>query len=553
MDFTEVYSDTVCTVSAAARSGSTRQVRRLIQSGRSVDVKDNRGWNSLHEAAAAGTDGCVKEILKAAAALPCGLRSFLNSVTHEGESACFLAAQNGHLSVIKLLLKAKADVNQQTNDLSCPLYAAVDRGHADIVQLLIYVGAEVNRTHTASSWTCLHQAVYKGHSGIVRLLSEVSDLEAVDDHRITPLFVSAQYGKFESLRILIAAGASVNCQTQDGATPLLISSQEGHGACVDLLLENGADPNRSCGYDWPQLPLHAAAQFGHIEILKRLMAVTDRACDCAPGQVSPLFLAVHNNQSEVVEVLLKEGFSPDAQDCEQLLALKSPLSLALLQANNTPRGSLETVKLLLAAGASLHKESWNQVLNSDKADLLRLVLDFRSVPGSSPRGQSSEGRAEAERRELTELEMTELLDECVKCGETGEIWLPLLLSAGLEPDLLLQTDLFKEAPSSVLNLLLEFVNWSCLSPGLKLVLDQRRVEKTWKSLPLFDSVPSLCHLCRIRVRTVLGSAPLMRTTVVQRLPVPVPLHHFLQFRDIQPSVSVDLKDTDNTKPGLSRD
>lgn len=59
-------------------------------------------------------------------------------------------------------------------------------------------------------------------------------------------------------------GANVNTQAADLATPLLIASQEGHQACVDFLLDHGADPNVACSHDWPQLAIHAAAEFGHI-------------------------------------------------------------------------------------------------------------------------------------------------------------------------------------------------------------------------------------------------------------------------------------------------
>lgn len=63
MDFTECYGDTVSSVAAAARSGCRRRVRRLIKRGFSVDCRDNRGWNALHEAAAGGSRGCVQELL----------------------------------------------------------------------------------------------------------------------------------------------------------------------------------------------------------------------------------------------------------------------------------------------------------------------------------------------------------------------------------------------------------------------------------------------------------------------------------------------------------
>lgn len=164
----------------------------------------------------------------------------------------------------------------------------------------------------------------------------------------------------------------MNHQATDLATPLLIASQEGHQACVDLLLDNGADPNAACSRLWFQLAIHAAAQFGHLRykfsvllwgrctycfdthsstdlvydiyilcfpplsVLSRLIAVTDRGCDTGNNMVSPLYLAVSSNQYQCVEVLLKEGFSPDAQDCSDFLGLSSPLSLALSSTSHKP-------------------------------------------------------------------------------------------------------------------------------------------------------------------------------------------------------------------------
>lgn len=48
-----------------------------------------------------------------------------------------------------------------------------------------------------------------------------------------------------------------------------------------------------------------------------------------------------------------------------------------------------------------------------------------------------------------------------------------------------------------------------------------------------DSITCLSHICRLQVRAVLGPDVLMRTDVIQQLPVPPLLHSFLQFRDIR--------------------
>ncbi|KAM6897537.1 ankyrin repeat and SOCS box protein 3 [Xenentodon cancila] len=532
MDFTECYADAVSSVAAAARSGLRRRVRGLIRRGCSLDCRDNRGWSALHEAAAAGSQGCVQEILSAVSGgSPRGARAYVNSLTHEGESACYLAARRGHLAVVRLLLKAHADINQLTNDLSCPLYAAVDNGHQDVVKVLVSKGAEVNGTHTASCWTCLHQAVYKGHGGIVRILVSVCNLEARDDHDISPLFVAAQYGQEECLEVLITAGAGVNSQAADLATPLLIASQEGHRACVDLLLEHGADPNMSCSREWPQLPIHAAAEFGHVSILRRLIDVTDRRCGHSDGMVSPLYVAVHAHQSGSVEMLLKEGYSPDAQDCTRSLGLRSPLSLALRSTPDQPCS--DSVKLLLAAGATLSEEDWRHAFATDRTELLQLILEHRWIgrPGAFTRECSTPHHLGKMLLRLQELR--EMLCVALSQAEFASCWLSVLLRTGLDPSLLLQPHMLEQADGEALNYLLQFVNWSTLAPPLKRVLDQRRAEETWDPHSHFESMPRLSHICRLQVRDVLGPDLLMRTDVVQQLPVPPPLHHFLSFRDIE--------------------
>ncbi|KAK0135691.1 Ankyrin repeat and SOCS box protein 3 [Merluccius polli] len=524
MDFSESYSDTVSSVAAAARSGRGDAVRRLIRGGCSVDARDNRGWDALHEAAAAGSRECVVELLSAAGS-SCGRRSYVNSLTHKGESALYLAAKRGHMAVTRLLLKAHADINQCTDDLSCPLFAAVDGGHKEVVQLLVSKGAEVNGTHTACCWTCLHHAVYKGYRDIVCILICVCHLEAVDDHNITPLFVAAQYGRHECLEILVGAGADVNAQADDLATPLMLASQEGHERCVEILVEHGADPNLACSREWPQLPIHAAAEFGHCRILERLMAITDRVCDQGEGMVSPLYMAV-KKPSQSMALLLREGYSPDGQDCNHILGFRSPLSFSL--------------SLTPTAGARLNEDDWMHALALENTELLELILQHRRIPDP---GQRSGAPVASDRPPgaavlLSLGELRGLVCVALSAVRHAPRWLPRLLQAGLEPSLLLQPNMLEDADGDVLNYLLAFVNWSTLCPPLKLILDHRLEAKSWSPHACFESVPCLSHLCRLKVREVMGWAASSTTAAVQQLPVPSLLHHYLQFSEIQPPPGV---------------
>lgn len=72
----------------------------------------------------------------------------------------------GHLSVLKTLVKAGANVNHPTKTNSTPLRAACFNGRLDIVKYLIDHQADINIPNTFNN-TCLMIASYKGHLDIV--------------------------------------------------------------------------------------------------------------------------------------------------------------------------------------------------------------------------------------------------------------------------------------------------------------------------------------------------------------------------------------------------
>ncbi|XP_062859737.1 ankyrin repeat and SOCS box protein 3 isoform X2 [Trichomycterus rosablanca] len=492
MNFTECYQDTCSAVALAVRRGDSRQLQRLLKKGYSVDVKDNRGWNALHEAAASGSAQCVRLLL--AAAVSCD--DYVNSLTHNSETPLYFAAKNGHLLVVKHLIRAGADLNKMSNDLSSPLFAAVDGGHKDVVKLLVSKGA-------------------KGHTEIVKFLVTVCSLEAVDDYGITPLFVAAQYGRHQCLEILAKAGANVNCQAKDLATPLLIAAQEGHLSCVELLLAHKADPNLYCNADQWQLPIHAAAQFSRISILEKLIPVTDRECDQGEGKVSPVYLAVLSGQADSLHPLLKAGYSPDAQSCKQF-GYSCPLDMALWYNSWSLNGdfhqSREITQMLLAKGARVSLSSYTLALQSHVREHLPLILQHAGLP----KGLELEGLVQAALDKVT----------------SALFWLPLLLKAGLDPLLLIQEKMLEEAETKALHFLLEFINWKTLPSTLLQILSRRQAEGTWTPQKHFENVPALTHLCRLAVRAAVGSKALSKPSFVRRLPVPALLQDYLQFSDV---------------------
>ncbi|KAG1931857.1 serine/threonine-protein phosphatase 6 regulatory ankyrin repeat subunit A [Pimephales promelas] len=429
MDFTECYGDTCSAVALAAREGNGRRVQKLIHRGFAVDVKDNRGWNALHEAAAAGSAECVRLLLHA----PVNCEDYVNTLTHNSETPVYFASRNGHLRAVKWLIKGGADINRTTNELSCPLFA----------------------------------------------------------------------------------GANVNCQANDLATPLLIAAQEGHVRCVEVLLAHGADPNLYCNEDCWQLPIHAAAQFSRLSILEKLIPVTKRECDRGEGKVSPVYLAVLSGQADSLRVLLKKGYSPDAQSCRQF-GYSCPLDMALWcnswNLDSECHQTREITLMLLAAGAHVSMGIYAFALQGHVPEHLPLILEHAGLPQGDRLGELAN-------RALAEL-------------QSASFWLPLLLKAGMNPMLLLQDKMLEEGENRVLNFFLEFVNWKTLPSAMLQILSHRRTDGTWTPRKHFESVPALTHLCRLAVQASVGSDTLFKTSFIQQLPVPTLLQDYLQFSDV---------------------
>ena len=111
-----------------------------------------------------------------------------------------VAARNGHLEVVRLLLEAGVD--KDAGNGATALISAAGNGHLEVVQLLLEAGADKDAAMTDGA-TCLHYAAGYGHSHVVRLLLEAKvDKDA----------------------------------TADGGTALQFACEEGHLGVVRLLL-----------------------------------------------------------------------------------------------------------------------------------------------------------------------------------------------------------------------------------------------------------------------------------------------------------------------------
>ena len=157
------------------------------------------------------------------------------------EHALTLAAQNGHVAVVALLLK-KTPINKNVSDSKArtPLYWAVLNGHIDVVGLLLNAGAQIDKADEAKR-TPLWVAANSGHVEIVKLLAySGASLDARDCFLQTPLFAAASGGHLSIVTLLAQLDADLNLPDKRDQTPLFVAAQSGYLEIVSVLLDHGA-------------------------------------------------------------------------------------------------------------------------------------------------------------------------------------------------------------------------------------------------------------------------------------------------------------------------
>ncbi|CAL1163841.1 unnamed protein product [Cladocopium goreaui] len=114
--------------------------------------------------------------------------------------------------------------------------------------------------------TALHIAVWSGSLHIVDLLLHCSDVNGADLYGRTPLFLSSFLGHLPMTRLLVEAGANKQKTDPTGRSPLHTATVGGHFAVVRFLIEAGANRNQVDRYG--STPLMEAARLGHVELVR---------------------------------------------------------------------------------------------------------------------------------------------------------------------------------------------------------------------------------------------------------------------------------------------
>ncbi|XP_067471026.1 ankyrin repeat and SOCS box protein 2-like isoform X2 [Thunnus thynnus] len=536
----------------AIRRGDVEAVNDLATSTPHSLMKENKdGWIPLHDAAFCGQTECLKTLLRAHPG------SVDKRTLHE-QTALLLSVSCEHLSCVRCLLEAGADPDIGSKNKETPLYKACELENVDMVSLILSYGATVNQ-RCGQGWTALHEAVSRNNTEICEILIKAgAAINPPNTYSITPLIVAAQRGQMRALCYLIGKGADVNMQTCDGVTALHEASKNGHKEIVAVLLTKNADANKPTNSGL--LPLHVAAQYGYHEIVSLLVSVTSRA-RLRHSWISPLHLAAEHNRHTVAAVLLKTGADVNATLAHShsiQYADRRATALSFAIAN----GSAETAEMLLKAGASLSLDPVSPLLMAvrqgcvstvslllergadantripsyattfpavvalcmNNLPLLKCLLDngcdalscFTCTYGSARHPTSAESHLRTFGSNRYDLQSDSMLP--LNCTEPPE--------KATQFCEWISTSIMCKWAGPIIDLLLEHVSHVQLCSKLTQLLDSR---EEWLPVKRKLSSPRpLLHLCRLRIRTQVGTQRLRSLT---SLPLPDKLIRYLSLTD----------------------
>ena len=361
----------------AAVNGSAQMLDRLLKAGADPNAPLTAASDTaLMMAARTGKPEAIRVLVEAGANVNA-------KESWGGTTALMWAVSEGHPEAARVLITAGADVNARSNYVAAAngrgfegrtpvanrtepktqefasgwltsLTLAAREGDVDLVRILLDAGADVN-TVAGDGKTALAVAVFNGNYDVASLLVDrKADVNKADAQRFTPLFWAVDRRNMETapnfpwmvtadpmplIRQLLDAGANPNAivnntpraRMREGsprivfATALMRAAFAADLELVQLLLERGADPGILSRDNESMLSAAAGLAFVHgyhrgrspeerLEVVKLFVKLGNDVNWPDDYGITPLMAAGNFGSVPIIQYLIDAGADLSAHD-----------------------------------------------------------------------------------------------------------------------------------------------------------------------------------------------------------------------------------------------
>ncbi|KAM3589297.1 hypothetical protein VKS41_000165 [Umbelopsis sp. WA50703] len=292
---------------------------------------DSYGRTVAHFAAASETSDCLQYLMSK------GFNCMQLDKTQS--TPLTLAAKYGRTHNVELLLEMlKSNMNGEHSRIAdttmlsqkwTPLHYAAYYGRQETCLMLIKYGAKVESQDTKTKSTPLHFAATQGNIECIRVLIEEgkADVDLLDKYGSTALHMACKNGQYDSAVTLLSLGADANAEDTSGNCPLHHAAAYGWLSIVKLLVET-TDCQANPSNLWKTTPCGIANRKGHSKVVRFFLETKAKKFDinfkdnngrtmlhhCLEERISSKYEA--DQLIQKVKHLLKCGANPNLQDIE---------------------------------------------------------------------------------------------------------------------------------------------------------------------------------------------------------------------------------------------
>jgi len=257
----------------AARTGDVLKMQKFLKDGADPNNPDKNGVLPLMAVAYQGNMDTLQALIENGAEpnfIPLGLTQYALGKSHaplsehelmaaasRGDSALHAAVRLGHVDQARYLIEHGARIDLTNKLGKSPLLVAAEEGKLEAVKLLLEKGADPNSVeadhrrnrlslakHSMGQNSALIVAVEQGHEDVAKALIEAG---ANVNYRgflgKTALYVEVEHGQLNLAQKLLASKANANIKDMEGMSPLMEAARRGNPRMVADLINHKANVN----------------------------------------------------------------------------------------------------------------------------------------------------------------------------------------------------------------------------------------------------------------------------------------------------------------------